>query len=568
VATGGTSPHAVASMHAGSKLPRHEEDAFARLADDEPSSAGFYADQQGRVVVTVSDSTAVGRAISAMARRQSATDVPLHPALRSASIIVKRGSYSFQQLSDWRDSVYLRMLGPVNGVIYDDLDEVANRVTIGVASAVPSARGEATAMLTKLGIPLAAVNFVTAEPLRPTAAASARAATRARRTVGQPLNGLTDTLAGGYAVLAQLPNNAVNQCTASLVAIYNGASVLMTVSHCTNTLFTVEGTTFVDGWPAPLGVSYGSTVIATETTDPSATGTKCGFYQGIWDYQCADARGSDVAFATLSGAMLSRRGLIARTSQRVTSGSGPLDIDSSHPWFYVTATAAAYVNEPVEKIGALTGWTGGSVTATCADALMNAANGQPDHGQFCSNVANYNEDEGDSGSPVFARVGTDANNDQTVVFLGVHFGKAGSTTGWFSSYSGILNDLNSSGSNLNVISDAYVGAPALSGSISGPKKPVLSWPAADNVGLTGSVSYRVYRYTWDATSQSSTGPTWVATTSSTTWTDATLSFRTDAYNGTTSPGQQTSYTSYYVQSYNQGLGGQSSTIFFSGLWLQ
>jgi len=177
VATGGTSPHAVASMHAGSKLPRHEEDAFARLADDEPSSAGFYADQQGRVVVTVSDSTAVGRAISAMARRQSATDVPLHPALRSASIIVKRGSYSFQQLSDWRDSVYLRMLGPVKGVIYDDLDEVANRVTIGVASAVPSARGEATAMLTKLGIPLAAVNFVTAEPLRPTAAASARAAT-------------------------------------------------------------------------------------------------------------------------------------------------------------------------------------------------------------------------------------------------------------------------------------------------------------------------------------------------------------------------------------------------------
>ena len=146
---------------ARSRFSRPSEDAFVALADESPSSAGFVVDKEGNVTVFVADSLQIGNVSQALQGRISRGDIALSNGSRRALVRAKRVDFTFAQLSEWRDSAFVKLLGKVRGVAYDDVDEAINRVTIGMYDDAPAtAKGEVIATLVKAGVPARAINFV------------------------------------------------------------------------------------------------------------------------------------------------------------------------------------------------------------------------------------------------------------------------------------------------------------------------------------------------------------------------------------------------------------------------
>ena len=102
------------------------------MAQAEPATAGFYLDSSGALVVWVKDSTKFddARAEASGLLGSLAPTSSLRRAVRS--IRLRKADFSFQQVSDWRDSVFVHLLGAVPGVNMDDFDEATNRVVIGL----------------------------------------------------------------------------------------------------------------------------------------------------------------------------------------------------------------------------------------------------------------------------------------------------------------------------------------------------------------------------------------------------------------------------------------------------
>ena len=84
---------------------RPEEEAFASLAAQSPSSAGFYLDLDGHLVVIVrdqKDDDAARSAASDFIARGGVRD----SRVRAAGVVVRHGEYTFYQLARWRDTIF------------------------------------------------------------------------------------------------------------------------------------------------------------------------------------------------------------------------------------------------------------------------------------------------------------------------------------------------------------------------------------------------------------------------------------------------------------------------------
>ena len=161
----GARSQSVAQAVTGSKLDRRGEARFLAMAQAEPATAGFYLDSSGALVVWVKDSTKFdhARAEASGLLGSLAPTSSLRRAVRS--IRLRKADFSFQQLSDWRDSVFVHLLGAVPGVNMDDFDEATNRVVIGLTK--DAARAQVLDSMVKYGIPLLAVRFETTTPQIP-----------------------------------------------------------------------------------------------------------------------------------------------------------------------------------------------------------------------------------------------------------------------------------------------------------------------------------------------------------------------------------------------------------------
>ncbi|HEY9228396.1 MAG TPA: hypothetical protein VIP11_17190 [Gemmatimonadaceae bacterium] len=259
----------------------------------------------------------------------------------------------------------------------------------------------------------------------------------------------------------------------------------------------------------------------------------------------------------MAGGILSRRGSILKTNdRRAVLAGATLQTVPSDPYINMVGPGSPTHGVAAEKIGFTTGWTYGSINGTCVDATVGGFNYAGESSKLiCAATATFISEEGDSGSPVFYWDG-----DKGGVFFGILHGRFGNSA-IFSTMGGLGGDLGS----LNVTSEITVGIPNPSGSLSGGI-PGLSWSAVSTTNTSATTIYKVYRWVWDAATQSwSEQQNVVSSSSSTSFTDSGVPITISAYNGASQPDSCTySFVFYYVRAYNAGIFNDSGLLYFRG----
>lgn len=320
---------------------------------------------------------------------------------------VRPARYTFLQLREWRDAWWERILD-VSGVTFVDLDEVANRITIGIAE--PAARARVLDLLRHSGIPVDALGFEPAGYPR-----TASELFYAPDQTGWPAQGDSITsyrrpLEGGleitYRPLGANPGDAI-RCTLGFIAVLNGVRVAITAGHCSHRMWDLDQTLHYQSAPG-IGRNIGY-----EYRDPNAS--SCGFLSA---YVCRHSETSAIALESEVGGSL---GYIVRPVGPPPLGTNPyiilrgsLLVDASNPRFQIAGKATSYtVGESADKVGAATGWTSGTIRKTCTDMPADRSWSK----LRCQMWADFSSSGGDSGGPVFRPLA-----DGTVLLLGLYWG--------------------------------------------------------------------------------------------------------------------------------------------------
>lgn len=346
---------------AGGNPPAHAQNGldreFARLAREIPGFGGYYY-ENGTPVVRLKDLGQRGRAQEVLARRFADDRVG------GRGIRFVKGDFDFTELQAWADR--LPRVLELSGVVFTDIDEARNRLTIGVVG--DDARSRAVARIAELAIPGEAVIVEATEPIEFRASL---------QDYNRPLQGGLQIAYPGY--LCTLGFNADR---------YDGVPAFVTNSHCSGTRGAV-GTQYYQ----PYSWSYYD-FIGTEIVDPPfftmSQNSAC-----PWFRQC---RYSDAALVQYDAYAQSDFAGIARTTYRgLTTGS--LNIDPANPRFSITSKrfTAPITGLRMEKVGRSTGWTSGNLSRTCVN--VNVSNSSIT--LLCQNYVDAGSADGDSGSPVF-----------------------------------------------------------------------------------------------------------------------------------------------------------------------
>ncbi len=456
----------------GPRTIRPEERHLADIAARAPSFAGLYYDAVGELVVRTVDMK------DAMLARTATEDFRAQGKLiagirrESPAIRVETAEFSFNELATWRDIAFDFLARRSSTALSLDLDEVRNRVVVGVDSkSSEHEKAELKTALIALGIDSNAVVLEADMPYVDDVA-SAKPASYATAPPQLLTDQTSDPLAGGlmitrYDYLAQ----EYKQCTLGFVAQRNGQVGFVTNSHCSSDVAALDN--------SQQGQLF-SNIVGQEAVDPN--GYSCGF---------RICRQADAAFYTpLNGATMTV-GRIARTFYPsvggINAGSGSLSVNLSNPYFVVVdyGVVSDIVGGQLHKMGSRTGWTRGGITNTCIDHFITS-----NTTITCSMEANYVSDGGDSGSPVFSFYDEGVTNADTsrIMLRGIHsahknFLGQGNQRARFSPMSRITANLGGSW----VFSQApTLATPTLTAAVVGTTA-TLSWPA-----VSGATSYDVY----------------------------------------------------------------------------
>jgi hypothetical protein len=371
-----------------SQEPEGEQAALARVV---PGFGGLFLDESGAPTVYLTDP---GQRLSA---QRALTGIAREHGFDSSALRVRKGEFTWQQLEAWFEPASRGALAE-RGVVYADLDEASNRVTIGVESA--EAGGRARSLLRRLGVPDRAVLIRETRPVELAATLQDRV-----RPVG-----------GGLQI-----NFGNFLCTLGFNAIRGGVDSYITNSHCTDVQGGINGTKHYQ-----QDRFHANTQIGTEVADPTYfTGGACPANR-----RC---RYSDSSRGRYLAGISHTLGRIVRTTSR-NSLNGSLTISSANPSFTINSERAnSLVGQTVNKIGRTTGWTFGKVTATCVTTNVSGS----DITQLCQSFVSAGVGAGDSGSPVFNWSGT----GNTVRLAGILWGGSGNNLFVFSPMSGIEKEL-------------------------------------------------------------------------------------------------------------------------------
>jgi hypothetical protein len=317
----------------------------------------FVDEENKTLVVNVTERTTgiIGRLRKAIRDVFPDEDLPHDISLRDAR-------FEFILLKQWHDKV-TNVFG-IQGVVSTDIDEVENRLVIGVedeavrpivAQVVASAGVPADGwLLKKVQAPIPGLN----DRHRP------------------PVGGLGIGIGGAG-------------CTLGFVAIRYGVEGFVTNSHCTSVMGRGDGDRITQ--PAD-GFSF----IGTEIIDPpgrmgDSCPTFCAFGPGVRTGPC-NCRFSDAIFAQYDPGVLRNRAL-------ALPAPGTLAYDGTNN-LPVVREGSPIVGLLMRKVGATTGNTMGVITRTCVDIGQNGT-------RFlfkCQSDTNIPANSGDSGAPVFRPV--------------------------------------------------------------------------------------------------------------------------------------------------------------------
>jgi hypothetical protein len=347
----------------------------------------MFIDDEGRLAIQLRGELAPERTLAAI------SEVFPEHALAPTRVINAR--YEFARLSAWHDELVGLLALP--DVVFTDLDERRNRVTIGVANAAAMAAAERE--LEALGIPREAVIVEMTEPIHNVVTLRDRI---------RPLQGGLQIRFSGFL------------CTLGFNATLGGVAGFVVNSHCTDNESTVDSTRYYQ----PLNQVPGE-FIGTEILDPP-------FFSSSQNRDCPrnrNCRHSDAAFAQLASGVSATRGALAKTTG-ANNGSLTLAADS----FNISSEDGgnAMVGELVNKVGRTTGWTQGRVSNSCVHTGVSGSRIV----RLCQDFVSAGVGSGDSGSPVFRIVSANA-----VELKGILWGGSGSTTFVYSPIHNVELDL-------------------------------------------------------------------------------------------------------------------------------
>jgi hypothetical protein len=511
-----------------------------------PEFGGYFLDGQRNLVVYVTDTTKFAKA-----RLIIAAEITHHKIRDKAgeyrpTIVLRRADFNFGQLQGWADALSDNVTGSVAGVVSSGVDIKTNRVRIGVTpSQQESATLAVTQSLATLGIPPAAITFEN-EQIQVSGPASdllhATFLWRRAHAVARDLDReLRETLLLTTTLSSQPFNpwmggvqlDGTKGCTGTLMVDFTPSGgtthrYLMLASHCTKEWAKVS---------SPPDTSYyagGVPIFATESYDPP------------------EPRHSDMALFLANSSAVAPRGSIARAFL----DAGNTNIDASGPPLTVVWTInSEVVGNYVTKVGAATGWTGGTISAINQTKV--GTDGRTRYGQ---SVAGFADAEGDSGGPVFWPESSDA-----VDFEGIAWGTVGGS-GVYSPLSGIYADLGVSASQFNFLTSITVSQPSLSGSVTyssscGHTVPVLTWTSSSVSGTSWPVSYQIWGEDFYGDGTSS-GQYLVATVAAGTTTYQPCNWISTYLGIGTPPGPGEEYTSYFIKAIDSGVMAYSLLAYF------
>lgn len=372
---------------------RTTDDEFARASRAEvPGFAGFYLQQDGTPVVRLVDPSQRGAAQRYLAQHFIAARQGRHAGAPAQPVFLG-AAYDFAQLKAWAEA--LHPLLSRGGVYLIDVDEVENRVLVGVADA--SAAGAVRAEGARLGIPAAALATQTQPP------------PQVRATVRDRFS----TVVGGIQIAF-----SGYVCTSGFNArrVSNGANIFVTNSHCTtlqnarDSAAIYQNTNSAGNW------------VGNEVADR-------GLYACVTGV--SSCRQADAAYISHNGTRTIGQGGIARTSWATGSAGGLTTIGEFDIVARYTGTLPA--GSYLDKTGRTSGSTYGQVTHSCVTI-----------GSLrCQDISRVWSEGGDSGSPVYVYLGGSGTAENDVRLHGVMWGGPGSdyTTTYSSRLAGIEADL-------------------------------------------------------------------------------------------------------------------------------
>lgn len=382
---------------------------FADVAQEVPDFGGFFINRDGQPVVYLRDPasertdevrTALQEAFGegVLSQEDNPRRNIAEPELR-----LREGRYRMEDLLAWYDR--LPEVMTVEGVVFIDLHEQANNLTVGVQS-VEQNSPQVEEKLQQIEVPREAVEIIAAELPSPH---------------GHGLRSDLRPTRGGVEI-GQIGSSIA--CTMGFNASYRGDFGFLTNSHCTNQRGSASGTSFA--------ISASGGRVGQEQNDPSYNTCFVG-------YSC---RWSDAAFVDYNSGVGGYNQIARpRNWAAPNSGSSTLKIDHDSPGMRVDGVDAHPVSgQMIDKVGRTTGWTYGFVNRTCYPTFVSNGSGgrvKVDGKPVimrCQYRASYTSNSGDSGSPVF-----DWHGD-TVTLWGLNWG-GGSNGAVFSPWEGIAKDL-------------------------------------------------------------------------------------------------------------------------------
>jgi hypothetical protein len=334
------------------------DDELVRIGREIPGFGGLFYDEQGRPTLYLLDPQGAGAA-----------------ALKSLGSEVRlvRGEYEFARLLDWR--LELRPLLALPGVVYLDVDEARNRVVLGLDSSSPSKsldRDRLERELLATSVPRQALLLQDAAPIETLAT----------------LQSTFRPVPGGSQILFPISPPTYGVCTLGFNASRGNVFGFVVNSHCTGVRGEVDGIRYLQSVPASGAIGTEVADPAFFTESPCPAGRRC--------------RLSDSAFAKYDKA---KQGILGRIARPVAGGSelGSLTVNPAGARFSITGRISSpLAGDVVHKVGRTTGWTYGTVIATCADTNISSS----DISLLCQSRVRAGAGGGDSGSPVFYRTGS------------------------------------------------------------------------------------------------------------------------------------------------------------------
>jgi hypothetical protein len=295
----------------------------------------------------------------------------------TASATVVDAKYDFNQLLTYKDRAHAAFV--VKGVVYVDVDEGSNRVKVAITP--QASQADVLRVLANAGVPREAVVVTRSSPI----SATKTLLERFRPVPGAVQIEFPDVADPRFVFVCTLGFNAK-------VAAHPNQTYFVTASHCSEHQGGNENTPYSQ---PELRLNPATDRIGVEAKDPGYgdPGGQC--FEG---FRC---RLSDALLARYTGGVAAQVGKIARTTFMLNR-LGSIEIDPDHPrWNIVTEFPFPFLGETAHKVGRTSGWTAGPVVATCVDVLQSGSNIV----KLCQDIVGAADRGGDSGAPVFERVG-------------------------------------------------------------------------------------------------------------------------------------------------------------------